>query len=112
MAGCIQGIKRCNLAHYGDLAGPMTNLKSGSLAITIEDNKVIAWIVNAEDIVLSSENVRSVELTVSSVPVSDLSSGGGKTYTVNIYRIEMTDGQVGTLRLKVATANRVLELLK
>ncbi len=111
MAGCIQGIKRMNFAHYGDIEGPMTNLKSGSLAITIENEQVIAWIVNAPDVILSKENVASVVLTTSGITVTNLSSGGGKPFTVNVYKIEMKNGQVGVLRLKVNTADRVLNLL-
>ena len=111
MAGCLEGMKRMYLAHYGDIEGPMTNLKSGSLAISIVNDQVVAWVVNAPDVILSKENVALVEMTASGVTVSDLSSGGGKTFTVNIYTIVMKNGQVGKLRLKINTADKVLALL-
>ena len=111
MAGCLQGLKRANSAKYGDLEGPMTMLKSGKLSITIEDGKVIAWIVNADDIILSKENVESVELSVPNVTITDLGSGGGKTYIVNIYRIVMKNGEEGILRLVTSNATKVLMLI-
>ncbi len=111
MGGCLQSLKRANMANYGDLEGAMTKLKSGKLTIAIEDGKVIAWIMNAGDIVLWKENVASVELSVPGVTITDLGSGGGKTYIVNIYRIVMKNGEEGTLRLIASTANKVLTLI-
>ena len=57
MAGFFKGLLRANSANYGDLEGPMTNLKSGRLAIAIEKGKCIAWIVGQDDVELSKENV-------------------------------------------------------
>lgn len=112
MAGFFKGLLRANSANYGDLEGPMTNLKSGRLAIAIEKGKCIAWIVGQDDVELSKENVKSVEMISSHQIIRDLSSGGGKPYDVNVYKIEMTNGQVGTLRLLSASEYKVLNLIK
>lgn len=112
MANFFKGILRANTGNYGDIEGPMTNLKSGKLAITLEKGKCIAWIVGQDDVELSKENVKKVELVTSNVEIYDLSSGGGKRYVVNIYSIEMADGSVGTLRLVAATQHKVLALIQ
>lgn len=111
--GFFKGIIRCNGANYGDLeGGEITKLKRGRLGIAIEKEKVLAWIVRAEDIELSKSNVQSLELISSNVRITDLSGGGGKPYEVNIYRITMKDGAVGTLRLLVGTEHKVLMIIK
>lgn len=111
--GFFKGMKRCNMANYGDLeGGDITNLKRGRLSITLEGGKVIAWIVRAEDIELNKDNVQSLELISSRIRITDLSSGGGKPYEVNIYRITMKNGAVGTLRLLTGTEHKILMLLK
>ena len=112
MAGFFKGMLRANAANYGDLEGPMTNLKKGKLTLTIEKGKCIAWIVGQDDIELSKDNVKAVELISSNVPIRDLASGGGKPCQVNVYKIEMKNGQVGTLRLVSATEYKVLQLIK
>ena len=112
MAGCMEGFKRANLALHGDLEGPMTKLKSGRLSVSIIDGQVVAWVVGAEDVILSKDNVKAVTLSQSGVSVVDLTSGGGKTNIVNVYTIEMTNGDMGILRLKVESATKVLMLLQ
>ena len=112
MAGFFKGMLRANAANYGDLEGPMTGLKSGKLTITIEKGKCIAWIVGQPDIELSKANVAKVEMISGGQIIRDLASGGGKTYNVNVYRIEMKNGQVGTLRLLSGSEYKVLMLIK
>lgn len=112
MAGFFKCLIRANKANYGDLEGPMTNLKKGKLTISIEKGKCIAWISGKDDIELSTENVKSVSLISSNVPIRDLTSGGGKPCQVNVYKIEMKNGQVGTLRLVTSTEYKVLQLIK
>lgn len=112
MANFFKGLLRANGANYGDLEGPMTKLKRGRLTINIEKGKCIAWIVGQDDIELSKENVKKVDLISTNVYVKDLASGGGKENVVNIYKIEMKTGEVGTLRLKAAAANKVLMLIQ
>ncbi len=112
MANFFKGLLRANTANYGDLEGPMTNLKKGRLTLTIEKGKLIAWIVGQDDVELSKDNVKGVELISSHQIIRDLASGGGKTYDVNVYRIEMKNGQVGTLRLLSASEYKVLQFIK
>lgn len=112
MAGFFKGMLRANAANYGDLEGPMTKLKSGKLTLTIEKGAVIAWIVGQDDIELNKTNVKAVDLISSNIMVRDLGSGGGKPWTVNVYRITMADDSVGTLRLVANTEYKVLQLIK
>ena len=112
MAGFFKGLLRANSTLYGDLEGPMTNLKSGRLSISIEKGKCIAWIVGQDDIELSTENVKNVEKLSDNIVISNLASGGGKQYEVNVYKIEMKNGQVGTLRLVSRLEYKVLQLIK
>ena len=106
MAKCSfwRGLVRVNTSNLGDLEGPMTGLKSGRYSICMEKGKVIAYIVRGEDLELSKENVKSLETVSTNV------SDNGKVF--NIYRIEMTNGQVGTLRLVTNTAHKVLMIIQ
>ena len=54
----------------------------------------------------------SIDLVDSDLTISDLSSGGGKVYRVNSYKIVMKDGKQGVLRILTGSAVRVLSLLK
>lgn len=108
----LKGILRANSGNYGDLEGPMTNLKSGKLTLAIEKGKCIAWIVNEEDVELSKDNVASVEPISTGIAIKDLTSGGGKDAIVNVYRITLKNGQVGTLRLVANSEYKVLQIIK
>lgn len=96
----------------GDLEGPMTKLNKGRLSVSLEKGKVIAWAVGQDDIELSKENVQSVDVIDNNVPIKDLSSGGGKPYSVNVYKIVMKDGKEGILRLLTGVAYKVLAVIK
>ncbi len=111
MAGFFKGLLRANSTIYGDLEGPMTGLKSGRLSLTVEGGKCIAWIVGAKDLELSKENVKTLEF-VGYAHVSNVCSGGGTDCDVSVYRIEMQDERVGTLRLVTATEKEVLALIQ
>lgn len=116
MANFFKGLLRANTTIYGDLEGAVTKLKNGRLAIAIEkdkskEEKCIAWIVGQKDIELSKGNVKKVEFVDHAV-VNDISSNAGKSADVSIYRIEMTDGTTGTLRLKTSSEEQVLRLIR
>ena len=112
MAGFFKCLIRANTSRCGDLEGEMTGLIKGRLSVSIEKGKVIAWAVGSDDIELSKENVMSIDLVDSDLTISDLSSGGGKVYRVNAYKIVMKDGKQGVLRILTGSAVRVLSLLK
>lgn len=113
MAGFFKGLLRANNGSLcGDLEGPMTKLNKGKLPISIEKGKVIGWAVGQDDIELSKANVQSVDVIDNNVPIKDLSSGGGKLYSVNVYKIVMKDGKEGILRLLTGSAYKVLAIIK
>lgn len=99
MANFFKGMLRTNTAPYcGDLEGPMTGLKNGQMAVTIEKGKCIAWIVGRDDVELSKETVKSITF-VESKPVQFTGSADCTVRQASIYKIEMANGQIGTLRL-------------
>ncbi len=114
MANFLKGMLRANSTNYGDLEGPMTGIKKGKMQmpVCIEKGKCIAWGVGADDVELSKTTVKGVELIASNQIADDISGGQGKKFSINVYKIEMQDGQVGTLRLISGTEYKVLQLIK
>lgn len=114
MANFFKGLVRANSTNYGDLEGSMTGIKRGKMQmpICIEKGKCLAWAVGSDDVELSKDTVKSVEPIASNQIVKDITGGQGKTYNVNVYKIAMKDGQVGTLRLLSGTEYKVLQLIK
>lgn len=72
----------------------------------------MAWTVGKDDIELTKENVKSIEPLSNSILIKDLGSGGGKDYIVNVYKIEMKNGETGIMRLVSGTEDKVLQLIK
>ena len=112
MAGFFKCLLRANSSLCGDLEGEMTGLVKGRLSISVEKGKVVAWAAGADDIILSKEDILSVDLIDSDLTIKDLSSGGGKLYKVNAYKIVMKDGKQGVLRVLTGSAVKVLALIK
>lgn len=114
MANFFKGILRANKTNYGDLEGPMTGIKRGKMQmpICIEKGKCLAWAVGSDDVELSKDTVKGVELIAGNQVANDITGGQGKRYSINVYKIEMKNGQVGTLRLISGTEYKVLQLIK
>lgn len=112
MTHFFKGLLRANTANYGDLEGSITQLKKGKLSITVEKGKCLAWTVGKDDIELTKENVKSIEPLSNNILIKDLGSGGGKDYIVNVYKIEMKNGETGIMRLVSGTEYKVLQLIK
>ncbi len=114
MANFFKGILRANKPNYGDLEGPMTGIKKGKMQmpICIEKGKCLAWAVGSPDVELSKDTVKALELISEKQVANDITGGQGKSYQINVYKIEMKDGQVGTLRLISGTEYKVLTLIK
>ena len=110
MAGCMQGFKRANGGLFGDIVGDIVPEKKRS--VSVENNQVILWIVNAEDIILKKEDIKTIDPLQSHVEESHIASGGGKTYIVDTYKVTLKDGKSGELRLMSNKASKVLELLR
>ena len=113
MANFFKGILRVNFkGNFGDLESQMIKNKDHKMAVTIEKGKCIAWIVGEDDIELSTDSIKKIELVDSDVKVSDMFNGASRVATiVDIYKIEMSNGQVGKLRLIRSTKRRVLALI-
>ena len=112
MANFFVGLWRASFNNYGDIEGPMTKLKRGRMTLGILNGHVTAWIVGRDDIEFKKEDVASVTLTDANLMVKDLGSNGGKPVVINVYRIELKNGEVGILRLKRSSAQRILNLLQ
>ena len=114
MANFFKGILRANSTNYGDLEGPMTGVKRGKtqMPICIEKGRCLAWGVGTDDIELSKDTVKGIELIASNQMAKDITGAQGKLCNINVYRITMKDGQVGTLRLLSGTEYKVLQLIK
>lgn len=114
MANFFKGMLRANSTNYGDLEGPMTGIKKGKMQmpICIEKGKCIAWSVGADDVELSKSTVKGIELIASNQVANDITGGQGQRFSINVYKIEMKNGQVGTLRLISGTEYKVLQLIK
>lgn len=108
MANFFKGLLRANMTLYGDVDG----VADTRLSLSVEKGKCIAWAVGTDDVELSRDNVASVSLLSSNQIATDLASGGGKKYMVNVYNIEMKNGKKGIMRLLVATEYKVLSLIK
>ena len=99
--GFLKGMIRINTINHGDIEGSVTQLLKGKKSISVlKDGSVVAWLVNAVDIVLSKENVQSVELVKKDV------HDNGKIY--DVYTVSMKNGESGTMRLVKDTAEKVL----
>ncbi len=114
MANFFKGMLRANSSNYGDIEGPMTGIKKGKMQmpICIEKGKCLAWAVGADDVELSKDTVKSLEVIAKGQVANDITGGQGKTFSINVYKIVMTDGSVGTLRLISGTEYKVLQLIQ
>lgn len=107
MVHLFKQIWRDRAMSCGDLTFP----ESGAYGIVIEDGHVIAWHPLEDDILLSSDSVRSVDISISDVFASDMLFGK-ESCKVNYYRLEMTSGEIGILRLNTHRADKVLSILR
>lgn len=82
----------------------------GVMTLTVENNQVVLYSIGAEDIILTKENVASIELVASSVPVSNFIQSG--VSVVNEYMVKMKDGSVGSLSILAGEAYRLLSVLQ
>ncbi len=108
----FKGMLRANKKMYGDLEGSVTKLKRGRLAVSIEKGVCIAWAVGSEDIELSRSTIKDVELISKDQIATDLPSGGGQRYQINVYRLTFKNGATGILRLTSGDEYKVLQLIK
>ena len=108
--GFFKGLKTANAKVLGDIEGPMTNVKSGKMPLSVIEGKLTMWAVGVEDAILNKADVQELAY-LSTQNVKDLASGGGKVYTVNTYRIVTAKGS-GVLRAVAGTETELMSFLK
>ena len=82
-----------NLA--GWVEGSITHLKKGGRQISVENGKVILWIVGADDIVLEPSQVQSFELASANLE----RKYGNDIMSCDAYTIVLTNGESGVMTL-------------
>lgn len=96
-------------AQYGQIHGTTAPIK-GTLSVTVEKNNVVCYALGAKDVVLSKDNIKSVELTASNVKRSGIGRQG--IAAVNVYTIIMNDGAAYSLDVYVGDVYRILPLIQ
>ena len=99
-----RGFARVNSNNLGELWGPVTHLTgAGRMSIHREKSgRIVAYAVGMEDVELTRETVKSIELVETNVSFDGIGE-------CNVYDLEMRDGETGTLRLRITTERWVLE---
>lgn len=111
MANFFKGMLRTNTSPCcGDLEGPMTQLKNGRMTVTIEKGKCIAWIVGRDDVELSKQTVKNLEFIGAEV-IRITGNPKQEDCAAAIYKIEMANGDVGTLRLDHKYEDQIKNML-
>ena len=82
-----------NLA--GWVEGSITHLKKGERQFSVEDGKVVLWIVGADDIVLDPSQVQSFELVSENLP----RKYGNDNMICDAYTITLTNGESGVMTI-------------
>lgn len=108
--GFFKGLLRANAQVLGDIEGPVTSAKSGKMPLSLIDGKLVIWAVGSADKVLLKENVKEISFTKAET-VNNLASGGGKSFTVNVYSLKTVEG-INTLRTVAKFDEKVMEYLK
>ena len=90
LAGCLEGMKRANSANLaGWVEGPITKLKSGRRQVLLEDGKLICFIVGEEDIVITKNDISSVECVAQNLQ----ENYGNKIMVCNSYAVALKNGE-------------------
>lgn len=82
-----------NLA--GWVEGSITHLKKGERQFSVEDGKVVLWIVGADDIVLDPSQVQSFELVSENLQ----RQYGNNKMNCDAYTITLTNGESGVMTI-------------
>lgn len=82
----------------------------GERSLTIEDGKVIFYSLGAEDIILTKDDVESLDTVTLNTPVSNFVQNG--INIVNCYMVKTKDGMVGQIRILAGEAYRMLSVLQ
>ena len=109
LAGCLEGIKRANSPKLaGWVEGPVTKLKGGNRQVLLEDGKLICFVVGAEDIVITKNDVDTVECVAQNLKLQY----GNNNYICNSYAVTLKNGDYGTFTIFAGKAAEFTIFLK
>jgi len=109
LAGCLEGIKRANSPHLvGWVEGPVTKLKGGKRQVLLEDGKLICFVVGSEDIVLTKNDVDTVECVAQNLEIPQRD----KVMVCNSYAVTLKNGEYGTFTIFSGKAAEFIIFLK
>lgn len=109
LSGCLEGMKRANSKNLaGWVGGPIAHLKSGERQVLIEDGKVVCFIVGEEDIVITKNDVETVECVAQNMP----KQYGNNVMQCNSYAVTLKNGEYGTFTIFSGKAAEFTILLK
>lgn len=107
--GCMQGIARANSRNLaGTVEGSVTHLKSGKRQVLLENGTVICFIVGEEDIVLTKNDVVSLECVAQNLTVKH----GNDVINCNSYAVTFKNGEFGTFNIFVGKAAEFTVIMK
>lgn len=96
LAGCLEGMKRANSRNLaGWVEGPVTQLKSGKRQVLLEDGKLICFIVGADDIVITKNDIVTVECVAQNLKMQH----GNQFIVCNSYAVTLKNGEYGTFTI-------------
>lgn len=109
LAGCLEGIKRANSRNLaGWVEGPITKLKGGKRQVLLEDGKIICFVVGEEDIVITKNDIGSVECVAQNLK----EQYGNSTMICNSYAVTLKNGEYGTFTIFAGKAAEFTILTK
>lgn len=109
LAGCLEGMKRANSRNLaGWVEGPLTKLKGGKRQVLLENGKIICFIVGEEDIVITKNDVASVECVAQNLT----QRYGNNNYVCNSYAVALKNGDYGTFTIFAGKAAEFTIFLK
>lgn len=95
-AGCMEGMKRANSKKLaGWVEGPITHLKSGKRQVLLEDGKVICFIVGEDDIVITKNDVESIECVAQNIK----ERYANNIIDCNSYAVTLKNGEYGNFTI-------------
>ena len=109
LAGCLEGMKRANSRNLaGWVEGPVTKLKGGKRQVLLEDGKLICFVVGAEDVIITKNDVDVVECVAQNLKVQK----GNGISVCNSYAVTLKNGEYGTFTIFAGKAAEFTIFLK
>lgn len=107
--GFLQKLFRANSKNLaGWVEGSITQLKSGMRQVSVENGKVVLWIVGKDDIIIDPSQIKSLELATSNIT----KQYGNNIMICDAYILVLKNGESGTLTIFKGKIADVLLALK